>query len=203
MGIIDVAPDRPGLFILRNCSDTDLERASRLPRVASEGSVPAVGKHRSPTASARQEQIPRLRVSLRSKGLLALWPEVGARSPARAGLILCPGDPQRGNNFAKVFQRPGMRARAGTIASLRMLLTLHLAWVGMTVLRFAGVVVLFAGVALFGVYFIAGNARATDGAIPRSSWLGPGPRKGMGIIALGVFMLLAAFIIGRFMPNGA
>ena len=29
----------------------------------------------------------------------------------------------------------------------------------MTILRFAGVVVVFSGVALFGVYFIGGNAR--------------------------------------------
>ena len=73
----------------------------------------------------------------------------------------------------------------------------------MTFLRFAGVAVVFSGVALFGVYFIGGNARVANGAVPRSSWLGPGPRKGMRIVALGVLMLLGAFIIGLFMPNGA
>ena len=73
----------------------------------------------------------------------------------------------------------------------------------MTILRFAGVVVVFSGVALFGVYFIGGNARVANGAVPRSSWLGRGPRRGMGIIALGILMLLGAFIIGLFMPNGA
>ena len=72
----------------------------------------------------------------------------------------------------------------------------------MTFLRFAGVVVVFSGVALFGVYFIGGNARVANGAVPRSSWLGPGPRRGMRIIALGALMLLGAFIIGLFMPNG-
>lgn len=84
-----------------------------------------------------------------------------------------------------------------------MALILQLAWIAMTVLRFAGVIVVFFGVALFGVHFIAGNARARNGAIPRSSWLGVGPRKGVRIIVLGALLLLGAFIIGRFMPNGA
>ena len=73
----------------------------------------------------------------------------------------------------------------------------------MTFLRFAGVAIVFSGVALFGVYFIGGNARVASGAVPRSSWLGAGPRRGMGIIALGGLMLLGAFVIGLFMPNGA
>ena len=73
----------------------------------------------------------------------------------------------------------------------------------MTFLRFAGVAVVFSGVALFGVYFIGGNARVANGVVPRSSWLGAGPRRGMGIIALGASMLLGAFIIALFMPNGA
>jgi len=73
----------------------------------------------------------------------------------------------------------------------------------MTTLRFAGVAVVFSGVALFGVYFVGGNARVASGAVPRSSWLGPGPRTGMGIVALGALMLLGALIIGLFMPNGA
>jgi hypothetical protein len=40
----------------------------------------------------------------------------------------------------------------------------------MTVLRFAGIIIVFAGVALFGVFFIGANARATDSRIPASSW---------------------------------
>ena len=81
-------------------------------------------------------------------------------------------------------------------------MTLHLAWIAMTVLRLAGIAVVFAGVALFGYYFIAGNAQASDGAVPRSSWLGAGPQQGMRIVAMGAFMLLGAFIIELFMPNG-
>jgi hypothetical protein len=81
-------------------------------------------------------------------------------------------------------------------------LALHLAWLMMTVLRFAGVATVFAGVGLFGIYFIGGNARATDGAVPKSSWLASGPRKGMRIVVFGALMLLCAFIIGLFMPDG-
>jgi hypothetical protein len=72
----------------------------------------------------------------------------------------------------------------------------------MTVLRLAGVVIVFAGVAVFGIFFIGGNARATNGRIPASSWRGAGPRKGMRIVAVGALLLLAAFLIGSFMPNG-
>jgi len=83
---------------------------------------------------------------------------------------------------------------------------LRSAFIVMTVLRFAGVFVVFAGVALFGVYFIGGNAHAArtpGGAIPTSSWRGAGPRKGLRIIVLGALMLLGAFLIKLMMPNGA
>jgi hypothetical protein len=81
-------------------------------------------------------------------------------------------------------------------------LALHLAWLLMTVLRYAGVAIVFAGVGLFGIYFIGGNARATDGAVPASSWLGRGPRKAMWIAAFGALMLLCAFAIRSFLPDG-
>ncbi len=82
-------------------------------------------------------------------------------------------------------------------------LLLHLAWMLALALRYGGIIVLFSGVALFGVYFIAGNARATDGAIPRSSWRGKGPVKGMKIVGLGIAMLAGAYAIGLFMPDGS
>jgi formate hydrogenlyase subunit 4 len=83
-----------------------------------------------------------------------------------------------------------------------MALVLHLAWISMTVLRFAGIIIVFAGVALFGVFFIGANARATDSRIPASSWNSAGSKRGIRIIALGAIMLLCAFIISLFMPNG-
>jgi len=79
---------------------------------------------------------------------------------------------------------------------------LHLGWMLMTVLRFSGVLVVFAGVALFGVYFIGGNARSKNGTVPRSSWLGAGPKQGMRISAWGLLMLAAAFVLSLMMPDG-
>ena len=83
-----------------------------------------------------------------------------------------------------------------------MALVLHLAWMSMTVLRVVGVITVFAGVVLFGAFFIGGNARSTNGRVPASSWKGRGPKKAMRIVAVGALTLLAAFIISSFMPNG-
>jgi hypothetical protein len=82
-----------------------------------------------------------------------------------------------------------------------MALIHHLAWILITVLRFAGIIIVFAGVLLFGVFFIGGNARSKDGRVAASSWKGSGPKKGMRIIALGAVMLLAAFVVSLSMPN--
>jgi uncharacterized protein YjeT (DUF2065 family) len=79
---------------------------------------------------------------------------------------------------------------------------LHLAWMVMTFLRFAGVVVVFAGVGLFGVYFIGENGRSRNGTVPRSSWLGDGPKNGMRIFGLGLLILSAAFVLSRVIPDG-
>jgi hypothetical protein len=84
-----------------------------------------------------------------------------------------------------------------------MTLILHLAWILMISLRYGGVVVVFAGVGVFGVYFIAGNARVSDGIVPRSSWRGAGPVKGIKIVALGIAMLLAAYVLSLFLPDGS
>jgi hypothetical protein len=83
-----------------------------------------------------------------------------------------------------------------------MALGIHLSWIMMTVFRFTGIALVFAGVTLFGVYFIGANARATDGCIPVSSWKSAGAKRGMQIVALGTLMLLAAFKISLLMPNG-
>lgn len=80
---------------------------------------------------------------------------------------------------------------------------LHFLFTVMTVLRFAGVFVIFAGVVLFGAYFIRGNARSTDGKIPRSAWLGPGPLKGMRFVGVGAALLASAYAISLFMPDGS
>jgi hypothetical protein len=84
-----------------------------------------------------------------------------------------------------------------------MALLLHLAWIGMIFLRYAGIVLLFAGVGLFGIYFIGGNARAANGAVPVSSWRGRGPVKGMKIVAIGLVLLAGAYALGLLMPDGS
>lgn len=75
-----------------------------------------------------------------------------------------------------------------------MIPIIHLVWILITVLRFAGVIVLFFGVGMFGVYFIGENARAaqTGGGIPRSSWFGAGPKKAIRIAIFGSLVLLCA-----------
>ena len=72
----------------------------------------------------------------------------------------------------------------------------------MTIFRFVGIIVVFVGVAVLGVFFIGANARAMDGCVPASSWNSAGSKKGMQIFALGALMLLAAFMISSLMPNG-
>ena len=81
----------------------------------------------------------------------------------------------------------------------------HAAWFAMTLLRFGGVAVVFAGVALFGTYFIVRNAKAarSGGKVPWSLLLEPGPKKAMRIVAVGAGMLAGAFFISLFMPNGS
>lgn len=81
----------------------------------------------------------------------------------------------------------------------------HLIWILVTVLRFSGLLVMFVGFAVFGVYFVGGNARAArsgNGSIPVSSWRGAAPKVGMGIFALGASMLLCAFIFAMYLPHG-
>lgn len=73
----------------------------------------------------------------------------------------------------------------------------------MTVLRYAGVVAVFCGVALFGIYFIRANGRSHNGSIPRASWWGAGSRKGLRIVASGVGLLVGAYLISLFMPDGS
>jgi hypothetical protein len=83
-----------------------------------------------------------------------------------------------------------------------MVLLIHLAWILITTCRYAGIVIVYGGVALFGIYFIAGNARSKNNAVPLSSWLGPGPRKGIKIVLIGLALLLFAWAVELFMPNG-
>ena len=84
-----------------------------------------------------------------------------------------------------------------------MVFVIHLAWLLVVGLRYAGIAVIYGGVVLFGVYFIGGNARSRDNAVPLSAWLGRGPRKGMKIVFVGAAMLLCAWLIQLFLPDGS
>ena len=125
--------------------------------------------------------------------------EQGQRNKANGqGFHGNPAMGSRGNGPCPVMFPIGPVARYGSMA-----LALAIAWFSMTVLRYGGVLTVFAGVALFGVYFISGNARpARDGRVPSSSWRGTGPRKGIKIVLLGAAMLVAAHAISLVMPNG-
>jgi len=83
-----------------------------------------------------------------------------------------------------------------------MVLVIHLAWIFIIACRFAGIIAVYVGVALFGFYFIGGNARSKNNAVPASSWLGAGPRKAMKIAGVGLLLILSAWAIQRFMPDG-
>lgn len=81
----------------------------------------------------------------------------------------------------------------------------HSIWILVTVLRFSGLPLMFAGFAVFGVYFVRENvlaARTGDGNIPASSWQGDGPKTGMAIFALGAGMLFIAHFFAMYLPTG-
>jgi hypothetical protein len=86
-----------------------------------------------------------------------------------------------------------------------MAVFLNLAWMFVGVLKFGGLAVALSGVAVFGWYFVRGNAQAArDNAdkVPSSSWRGPGPIFGAKILGTGIALqvmsaLLAAALPGR------
>jgi hypothetical protein len=81
----------------------------------------------------------------------------------------------------------------------------HSIWLLVTILRFSGLPLMFAGFAVFGVYFVRENAlaaRAGDGNIPASSWQGAGPKMAMAIFAMGAGMLFIAHLFAMYLPTG-
>jgi hypothetical protein len=86
-----------------------------------------------------------------------------------------------------------------------MMLFLNFAWTFVGVLKFGGLAVDLIGVAVFGWYFVRGNAQAArdnSDKIPSSSWRGPGPIFGAKILGVGIALqvfsvLLAAALPGR------
>jgi len=85
-----------------------------------------------------------------------------------------------------------------------MTLFLNLAWMFVGVLKFGGLVVAFIGVAVFGWYFVRGNAQAAQGnsdKVPSSSWRGPGPILGAKILGLGIALQAMSVLIAVALPG--
>jgi hypothetical protein len=78
------------------------------------------------------------------------------------------------------------------------------AWSFSFLLSFGGVAVVWAGVAVFGWYFLQANvtsARSGSGAVPWKSWRGRGPKRGIWIFAAGALVLLVAFLLKSSLPH--
>ncbi len=85
-----------------------------------------------------------------------------------------------------------------------MAILLSIAWGLVPILKFGGVIIGIAGVAIFGFHFIRENARAARGrgnAIPRAAWRGNGPNLGIRVLAAGVLLQIAAFVIAIALPD--
>jgi hypothetical protein len=85
-----------------------------------------------------------------------------------------------------------------------MKLYFDLAWILIKTLSFGGLAVALVGVAIFGWNFVRINARAgrgDSGEIPRESWRGKGATLGLQLLALGVVMQIASFILSASLPH--
>jgi hypothetical protein len=75
---------------------------------------------------------------------------------------------------------------------------LDVAWLLVRTLNWGGLVVAWAGVTIFGWYFVRNNAAAAQGEtndIPRSSWRGPRAKLGFRLVVIGAAMQIASIIL--------
>ncbi len=85
-----------------------------------------------------------------------------------------------------------------------MALFLNLAWLSVGVLKFGGLALALIGVAVFGWYFVRGNARAArdgTGKVPISSWRGPGPMLGAKMLAGGIALQVLSVLLAVMLPG--
>jgi hypothetical protein len=81
---------------------------------------------------------------------------------------------------------------------------LSLAWMVVGVLKFGGLGVALIGVAVFGWYFVRGNAQAArsdSDKVPSSSWRGPGPIFGAKILGLGIALQVVSVLVVVALPG--
>jgi hypothetical protein len=84
---------------------------------------------------------------------------------------------------------------------------LDAAWMFAGFLKFGGLAVALGGVAMFGRHFIRSNARGAhndsagaDGDAP-IAWGGAGAKRGLKVLALGLALQLAAFVLALLLPG--
>ena len=81
---------------------------------------------------------------------------------------------------------------------------LNFAWMFVGLLKFGGLAVALVGVAIFGWYFVRGNAQAArDNAdkVPPSSWRGPGPIFGAKILGIGIALQILSVLVSVTLPG--
>ena len=85
-----------------------------------------------------------------------------------------------------------------------MKIILDLAWMLSSVLKFGGLALALGGVAMFGWYFVRANARAARndvGANAAVAWGGADAMKGVKLLALGLAVQVAAFVLILLLPG--
>lgn len=85
-----------------------------------------------------------------------------------------------------------------------MTLVLDIAWLLVKVLSYGGFIVCFAGVIIFGWYFVRLNARAArsdTAGIPREAWRGRGAMFGIRVLGFGAGMQIASIILSVALPG--
>jgi hypothetical protein len=83
---------------------------------------------------------------------------------------------------------------------------LNIAWPLVHFLSYVGLAFLFAGIAIFGWYFIRANANAAGqdlSEIPPASWHGTGPLRGAKIFLWGLAFQSLSLILANLLPGRA
>jgi len=76
-------------------------------------------------------------------------------------------------------------------------------WMISSFLKYGGLAVALGGVAIFGWYFVGANARAAqrDGDQNSVAWGGAGAMLGIKVLAVGVAVQLASFVLRLLLPG--
>jgi hypothetical protein len=81
---------------------------------------------------------------------------------------------------------------------------LDIAWPLVSVLKYLGLAAALGGVAVFGWFFVRGNAQAAqngNGTVPSSSWRGDGPMFGVRVLTAGILMEVVSVLLASVLPG--